>query len=74
MKNIDRREFLKVAGVATSSVVLAQILAACGKVAVATQGPVHLVLGSYVFGNVTDVYKKMVGDYTAKNPGVTVDF
>ena len=74
MDNITRREFLKVAGFATSGVVLGQILSACGKVAVATETPVHLILGSYVFGNVPDVYKTMVASYTAKNPNVSIDF
>ncbi len=74
MGNVTRRDFLKIAGFATSEIVLAQILSACGKVAVATETPVHLTLGSYVFGNVPDVYKTLVTSYTAKNPNVSIDF
>jgi multiple sugar transport system substrate-binding protein len=76
MARISRRHFLKIAGFATSTAAASRLLGVADKIAArglfAEQ--VHLVLGSYVFGNVADVIKKLVGDYTAKNPNLTVDF
>jgi len=72
MPNLSRRNFLKVAGFATTAAVASRLLQVADTVA--AQEQVHLVLGAYVFGNLPDVFKKLVGDYTAKNPNLTVDF
>jgi multiple sugar transport system substrate-binding protein len=76
MAPMSRRNFLKITGFTTSAAVASRLLSIADKVAASglIQEPVHLVLGSYVFGNVADVFKKLVGDYTAKNPNLTVDF
>ena len=73
MSALSRREFIKISGYTTSALLASRLITACGKAA-EEAGPIHLVLGSYVFGNVPDVYKKIVGDYTAKNPNLTIDF
>jgi len=73
MSALSRREFIKISGYTTSALLASRLITTCGKAA-EEAGPIHLVLGSYVFGNVPDVYKKIVGDYTAKNPNLTIDF
>ncbi len=76
MASMSRRNFLKITGFATSAAMVSRLLSVADKVtaSAALEGQVHLVLGSYVFGNVADVFKKLVGDYTAKNPNLSVDF
>ncbi len=73
MASLSRRDFLKISAYTTSGILAADLLAACAKAA-PTVGPIHLVLGSYIFGNVADQYKKLVDAYTAKNPDLTIDF
>src|SRR5258707_11191404 len=72
MSRLSRRNFLKIAGFTTGVAMTSQLLQVAAHAAL--QEPVHLVLGAYVFGNVPDVFKKLVGDYTAKNANLTVDF
>src|SRR5256885_11366396 len=72
MAYVSRRNFLKIAGFAATAAMTSQLLDVAARAA--QNEPVHLVLGAYVFGNVPDVFKKLVGDYTAKNPNLTVDF
>src|SRR4051812_7525718 len=72
MTQVSRRNFLKMAGFATGAAMLSQVLQVAARAS--QTDPVHLVLGAYVFGNVPDVFKKLVGDYVAKNPNLTVDF
>jgi multiple sugar transport system substrate-binding protein len=73
MASLSRRDFLKISAYTTSGILAADLLAACAQAA-PTVGPIHLVLGSYIFGNVADQYKKLVDAYTAKNPNLTIDF
>src|SRR5579872_6497251 len=72
MAQVSRRDFLKITGFATGAAVMSQIMQVAAKASQAN--PVHLVLGAYVFGNLPDVFQKLVGDYVAKNPNLSVDF
>lgn len=73
MADVSRRDFLKVTGFTSSAVIAAQLIAACGKTA-QQAGAVHLVLGSYTNGSMPEIYQKLVGQYTAQHPNLTIDF